>query len=173
MDADQLIQLGRLNRSHGLKGGIKATINEVYVNQFKTLTHIFIQKGEDFLPFFISRIEGWQQNHCIVYFDDIDTREGAESTQHNNIFAIRENIEIIEEVNDLGHWLNTMVTMSNGQILGEVVGITELPQQIILQIETIKGVLPVPITEEFIIDYNSEEKTLVLELPEGYMDIFL
>jgi 16S rRNA processing protein RimM len=54
--------------------------------------------------------------------------------------------------------------------LGEVVEFYELPQGLLLEMRTPKGLVSVPFVEEFVLDVDRESRTIRVALPDGLLE---
>lgn len=75
-----LISIGRLGRTHGLKGELKVVVEEAFEDAFFEAQAVFVEVRGTAIPHFIEYVRGG--GAPIVKFEDVDTIEQAKLLQN-------------------------------------------------------------------------------------------
>lgn len=108
----------------------------------------------------------------LVTFDLIGDRTEAEKWNGRHLMVPVEELSEPDEGEVFAHELVGMQLVDDATeaALGEVVEFYELPQGLLLEMRTPKGLVSVPFVEEFVIDVDRETRTIRVALPDGLME---
>ena len=99
--------------------------------------------------------------------------ESAKVYVNNNVYMPSDCIESMS-VNKLPpNWISFKVIDENYGLIGSVVGFSEeIPKNPLLIIENEGKELMIPLNGDLISSIEMEEKEIITNLPEGYLDLF-
>lgn len=170
MRLENLTPIGTVKRSHGLDGKLKVTIEQFYVKDIPQLTAVVIEKGEDFLPFFIEYAELSSQP-ILLKFESIHSKEEASKLNGKILYAITKELSGVKE-NEFDLIIGMSLYNQDNQRIGVVKDIVEYPNQTLLEIDFNSKELLLPFHEDLILSINVEEKIITVKLPDGLLDIY-
>ena len=77
MTKDNCFELGKITKTHGLKGEVVLWLDVDFPEDYEDLESILLEERGELVPYFMEsyRLSG---NRAIVKFEDIDTFEKAE-----------------------------------------------------------------------------------------------
>ncbi|NBV95729.1 MAG: ribosome maturation factor RimM [Actinobacteria bacterium] len=159
-----LLEIGRIGKAHGIKG--EATV-EAWTddpeNRFAIGTKIKLSNGTDLE---VSSIK-FHSGTWLIGFVGINDRNEIEKLRNQTIFA---EIDITDNAQDEYHLqqlLDCQAKSLNGTFLGKVIGLTKNPGQDLLQVNSGKQTVLVPMVKAIIKEINLSEKTIKLDPPLG------
>lgn len=164
----ELIKIGKALKTHGYKGHLKIAVDAFYMDDFEDMKVIFIEQ----LPYFIVSKDINSDAQAIILLEDITTKEAAHTLQGKAIFAKDDDLtEILEEdpYNDIIGY--TMHDKTHGEI-GKIESILEMPQQYLAQVFKETKEILVPLNDDFVREIDDKKKTVSVDLPEGFLDVF-
>ncbi|MCH2043632.1 MAG: ribosome maturation factor RimM [Saprospiraceae bacterium] len=175
----EYIEIGKIHKAHGLKGELKIRVDDVFIEELGNLEVLFLgkTKGEK-IPYFVESIRGSQD--LILKLEEIDQREDATLLMHQLIFARRTDIQLSDEaieegLSDLVYGYLVAYCMEDLTLgkIGEIVGIEEFPQQemAVIKLYDQEQEVFIPLTEQWIKEIDKLNKKVVMELPEGLLDL--
>jgi 16S rRNA processing protein RimM len=108
----------------------------------------------------------------LVTFDLIGDRTEAEKWNGRHLMVPVEELSEPDEGEVFAHELVGMRLIDDATegALGEVVEFYELPQGLLLEMRTPKGLVSVPFVEEFVLDVDRESRTIRVALPDGLLE---
>jgi 16S rRNA processing protein RimM len=108
----------------------------------------------------------------LVTFDIIGDRTEAEKWNGRHLMVPVEELSEPDDGEVFAHELVGMQLIDDATeaSLGEVVEFYELPQGLLLEMRTPKGLVSVPFVEEFVLDVDRESRTIRVALPDGLLE---
>ncbi len=166
----KLIEIGKIGKSHGLKGALKVKIQEEYLEDFKTVGIVFININGMNIPHFI---ENTQSNYSIIKFEDVDDKESANILYHKSISMQESDIQFYtkKERGQFGLYEGFTIHDENLGIIGIINKIEEYPQQEMAFIDYKNEERMIPLHQDFIIEINEKEQKITMNLPEGLLNL--
>lgn len=169
---DEVFKIGTIGRPHGIKGEVCLHFTD---DIFDTADADYLVCKIDGLlvPFFL---EGWHfkgQDTAILKFEDLNTDNDVKFL-HNAEVYFPKNLADRRD-NRLTSWkMLTGFSVSDTRhgSLGTVSGVDETSANVLLDITTPGGVsLLLPIHPDLVEDFDATGRNLVLNLPDGLLDL--
>ncbi len=165
----ELISIGKILKTHGFKGAVKVFIVPGYMNDLEeTIESVFIEG----LPYFIVDKDINSNDQAILIFDDITSKETAQKLCGKEISVPADQLEQVFEAEHYEEWTGFMIKDKQLGTVGTVTGISELPQQVLLNVIYKDHEVMIPINDAFIVKINKRKKEILVDLPEGFLEIF-
>lgn len=171
----EIIEAGKFNKPHGVKGEISATI-ELDVD-LDCVRCVIIPVDGIYVPFFIENVRPKNGDTFLVTLDGIDNEEKAQYFANRTFYIPATDLPEADEYNDedgfyaadlIGY---TLEDLTAGKI-GSVTDINDSTQNVLFVITTDSGSeVFVPVVDEFIIDIDPDKKLIHTSLPEGIVDL--
>lgn len=169
-----LIRVGRLYKTHGLKGEIKLYPESDDINDILALDTLYIGKSESrAIPYKVQSFRAQEaKGHLflLVKFLEIKSIEEAEPLQNLQVYALQDAVPLAEDEYFIHDILGATALDPEGKVLGTVKDYVELPTYYAFVIE--RPDLPdalVPDVEAFVIEVNPEEQKVILNPIEGLL----
>ena len=162
-------EVGRLNKSFGIKGFIKVIPKSGFKSDLERTGVWFVKKGTDWVPFFVESIEN--DPHFLVKFEDIDSPEKARQITGSPLSLRDKDITHSSAPDDTEfRKLIGFQVINKGKMIGEINRVEEYPQQIMAILTTHASEIMMPLTTEFIKAIDPIDKTMEVELPDGFVE---
>lgn len=168
------VEIGRIRKPHGLGGEIKGDIDERFWEDVAGIDAFFVEiKGEK-TPYFIDYLRG--KGTLIMKFEDINTKEDASLFTSKPLFLRREDISLSEEeISDTGLEFSYLegyeLHVEELGKVGRIQEVEEYPQQEMARVEEGEKMFLVPLRDAWILSVDENKKIVVMDLPEGLLDI--
>jgi len=169
---EDLLRVGVIANTHGLKGEVKVFPTTDEPQRFKTLKEVILDTGKEKLNLTIQSVRFFK-NLVIVKFKEYDNINDIEKYKGKDLFVTRENAIPLEEgeyfIADL---LNLDVYDDTGARLGFLYDIlqTGANDVYVVRNEETKKELLLPAIDECILDINTDEGRITVHLMEGLAD---
>ena len=165
--------LGVITKTFGYKGQVVIYLDTDEPEKYKTLDAVFVQEGEELLPYMIEELTYKGDNQAIVTFSGVDG-ETAKSLVKSELYLplsflppLTGNKFYYHEV--IGF---DVIDKEQGNI-GKCVDFMEISRQPIMYIDFNGKEILIPAVDEIFETVNREEKTITISAPEGLIDIYL
>ena len=167
----ELVPIGYTKKAHGAKGAIRVTIRDEYLATFEEIDVIFLAlKGRN-IPFFIES-KVFETPYRIT-FEDYPTREAIEPLTGKEILVQKNKIIVEEDPDELIYeaYVDYLIVDSTEGEIGTIREIQEFPQQEMAIVFYQNKEILLPLNDYLIESIDEDSKTIVVNLPEGLLDL--
>ena len=169
----QYFKTGKLVAVHGVKGELILKHELGKKTSLKDLKVVFIEdKKDSFFPFFIESTKIKSGNEILIKLESIDSREAAAKISQKEIWFAEEDFKKYAAKSAPASLLGYTI-INNKERLSEILEVVEQPHQILCRIELKSKEVLIPINESFLIKIDHKKKEVVVNLPEGLLEIYL
>lgn len=173
MTTEGYFRIGTILKPKGLKGELHIYVDFESLENIK-FTTIFIEISGRLVPYFVSSIKYLQKNAAYLVLEDVDTIEKA-------LLLVRKHVFLPDKLKpkkkkgeftllDLAGF--TAVDEDEGE-LGEITDVHEYPKQFIATVNYKNREVLFPLNEEIIKSIDVVKGIVLVNLPEGLLDIYL
>lgn len=154
-NTQNFVQIGRINRSHGLGGEIIITFDDDITTEAENLELVYLQNERgDFYPARILSLyaEGKRNNQSFfVQFGHIADRNAAEKLKGQAIWVEAEKAGTLIAASETDLLIDLEVVDEHGRKIGLVTEIMDNPAHPILVVATTSGELLIPYVEHYVL----------------------
>lgn len=173
MKQEEAFYIGYITKTKGLKGEVQLYF-EYDEPELLSLDLVFAEISGKMVPFFVSSYKLHNNSTGNFYFDDVDHIDKAQALVKKKIYLpldkMPDRTDDDFHYNDLKGFIVSDETRGE---LGEIIEINEYPQQFVATILYQNKEVMFPLNEDMILDIDEDEKTMLVDLPEGLLDIYL
>lgn len=168
---EQLLRVGVISSTHGVRGEVKVYPTTSDVNRFKDLKKIVLDTGREYLDLEISGVKFFK-NQVILKFKGIDNINDIEKYKGKDLLVHREDAVPLEEnENYVADLIGLTVVTEDGVTLGELTEVMETGANDVYVIETEDGrELLIPAIRDCILDVDLEEEVMTVHILPGLFD---
>lgn len=177
MPSPEWVIVGRLRKSHGLRGEIIVEpITDAPAEVFSAGRVLFAGDATgDPLPhppeLTVRDARPHMNGLLIVGFDEMTDRDDASRWTNRYLFAPAAELSPPAEGEVYLHELEGMqVILASGELVGTVSNVFELPQGLALDVQRESGTVLIPFNDVFIHEVKRAERTVVISPPPGLLD---
>ena len=160
--------VGRIGRAHGVLG--EATI-EVQSDdpdlRFEVGNKLTLENGKELTI----RSARWHNQILLLAFDGVDDRNEIESLRDELLSADVDLSTLAPGEYHYQQLLGSKVLLTNGELIGEVDEVVKLPGQDLLSVTQLGKQVLIPMVKQFIVSIDIDSKTIVINPPEGLLDV--
>ena len=164
---------GKLVAIHGLKGEfiLKHTLGKK--TSLKDLNAIFIEDRKDsFIPWFIESAKARSANEIVLKLETINTREAAAKLSQKEVWLTEEDFKKHSAKSAPANLLGYTIINAKER-LSEILEVIEQPHQLLCRIELNEKEVLIPLNENFLKKIDHRKKEVIVELPDGLIDVYL
>ena len=171
------MSIGYTKKAFGVKGELKMKIEDKYLEDFFKAEVVFLKIGGKTVPFFLDGVR--VSNSLLAKFEDIDSPEDALPITSKEVFLRERDVikeeerEFVVENEDLEFSIYKGFKIESEEfgLIGEIEEILEYPQQEMALVRFNEKEILIPMNEQLIETVLSEERKLIMNLPEGLLDL--
>lgn len=175
MEKEACYYLGKITRTNGNKGGLSIFLDVDDPQEYQGLDAVFVEIKKQLIPYFIDEIKiHTSKNTALVYFEDLNDVESAAKLANCALYlpiaslpTLTGNKFYFHEVIDF-----LLIDKQFGAI-GKIKEILEYPNQALFQTFYKEKEVLIPINDLFIKKVDREKKEILLDLPEGLIEVYI
>ena len=175
-DERVLLMVGRVIRSHGIRGELKVLPESDNPERLLDLPQVFIGEQESATTAFPVAAARFQQTKkglaVLMTLEGISTRDDADALRKQVVYALQNDLPPLESGEYFLHEIiGSKVETDSGKEVGELKEIMELPAHdiYIVKRQGLPDVM-IPAVPEFIEKVDVDEKLIVIRPIEGLLD---
>ena len=173
MKKDDCFYLGRVAKTHGLKGEVTIKLEADDPLAYLEMKHFFLEINKVLTPFFVEKITP-NGDKFFVSVQDVNTIEQAQNLVGKPVYLPLEMLPKLSGKQFYFHEIVafTVVDTEKGELC-PISEVLEYPTQAILQVMKGKKEILIPILDQVIQKVDRDKKTLYITAPEGLIDMYL
>jgi 16S rRNA processing protein RimM len=174
MQKEDCFYLGKIVKKYSFKGELLVKLDTDDPIIYTKMESVFIDKNKNLIPFFIERSSLHKSTLLRVKFEDIDSEEDADKLLKSELYLP---LEFLPQLTGNKFYYHEIFgfeaeDLSFG-LIGIIKGVNDSTNQAILEIDRNGSEILIPLIDDFIKSVDRAQKKIILEVPEGLIDIYL
>lgn len=179
---ENLLQVGAIATTHGVRGEVKVFPMTDDVNRFKKLKKVLLDTGRDFLELEICQVKFFK-NLVILKFKGIDNINDIEKYKGKGLFVTREYaVKCEKDEYFIADLIGIEVVTDEGALLGELVDVLQTGANDVYVVQVSekspylgrvpgkKKELLLPAIRDCVLDVDMQERRMKVHLMAGLLD---
>lgn len=168
---EDVYQIGKLTKAHGLKGEMNFQFTDDIWDQIES-DYLICEVDGILVPFFLEEYRFRSESTALVKFEDLDSADAVQFLVNSEVFFEKKfQQELDEDEVSLNYFIGFRMVEGDEEI-GTIVAIDDNTENWLFIVERPNGEeVMIPAHEEFIAEIKQEEKTMVMDLPLGLLDL--
>lgn len=168
---DQLFQIGQINKPHGIHGemsfGFTADVFEL-----EKLPFFIFEIDGIFVPFSVSDYRLKTASTGILSLEGVTSDEDARTFSGLQIYIQKEYLDVVEDTDiELEYFVGFQLEEIEKGLIGVISEVDRTTDNALFVIQKDDDELLIPVSEEYIREIDHENKIIVVELPEGLLEL--
>lgn len=168
---DDMLRIGVIANTHGIKGEVKVFPTTDDINRYKQLKEVILDTGKEHKKLEIENIRFFKQM-VIVKFKGIDTINDIEKYKGKDILVTREQAIPLEEdeyfIYDI---IGAAVITEEGREIGTLEEVLQTGANDVFVVKSLEGKeLLFPVIKDCVLDINIEEKKVTIHVMKGLLE---
>lgn len=168
----QYNSIGKLVATYGVKGEIILSHQLGQKTNLEGLQTLFIEnKKDELLPYFIESARAKSESEVYLKIEGFDTKEKASKLLQKTVWLTDEDFRTYaDETAPIAFLGFHIIDQEND--LGEILEVIEQPHQVLCRIDLNGKEALIPVHQDSLLEIDTEERKIYVELPEGLLDIY-
>lgn len=163
--------LGYISKKHGTKGEVNAFLDVDNPLEYSKMESVFVELHNELIPFFIDHILV-RTNLCIVQFSDTNASQAEELIGKKLYLPLSSLPPLTGNKFYFHEVIGFEVVDTQLGSIGQIEQVLD-HRQPLLQISFQEKEILIPVVDEIILLVDREKKQVVVNTPEGLVDIYL
>ena len=174
MTKEECFYLGKIVGKYSFKGELLIKLDTDEPEIYEKLESVFVEMNKNLVPFFIEKSSLHKSELLRVRFEDVDDEETADELLKCDVYLPLEFLPKLE--NDQFYYHEIIGFTVNDIHFGKVgilKGVNDRTPQTLLEIDRDGKEILVPLNDQFFKELDKAKKTIILECPDGLIEMFL
>lgn len=171
---EDIYEIGKFQKTHALKGELNIIL-DIDPDYFIEGNPLIVETAGIFVPFYVESIRPKGHTSYLMKLSGIDSEEEASAFVNQPVFMLQKDKEdwLDEDEEELDALIGYMIIdAASKEIIGKIEKIEDSTENILWIVEDKYGEeIFLPATEEFIVTINDEIKEIMVNLPDGLLDL--
>ena len=173
MTKEDCYLVGKLTKTHGLKGEMAIWLDVDYPEEYEDLESILVEMKGELIPYFVEEIQ-IRANKSIIKFEDVDSIEAAQKLINCDLYLPNENLEELDEDQFYYHEIIGFDIIDDTQgKLGKVTAVYTAEAQDLIAMSYLNQEILIPVSDGIVKTIDREKKELYTNLPVGLIEVYL
>lgn len=164
---EEISPIGIFGKTHGIKGEINLELNIDF--DLENTPYIIVDIDGIFVPFFIEDYRYKSDTMALVLFEDINTEEQVRPFFGKKAYVKKDALG--EDENDemsINYYVGFTMLTPQRVVIGQIVEIDDSTANVLFVLDN-DTLVPVGAIE--VLDLDTDNHTMIVEIPEGLLDI--
>ncbi|NNM09979.1 MAG: 16S rRNA processing protein RimM [Flavobacteriaceae bacterium] len=166
--------VGKIVKKYSFKGELLVKLDTDEPKQFLKMESVFVEKHKNLIPFFIESVSLHKSSLLRIKFEEVSTEADAETLLGSELYLP---LDLLPELSGNQFYYHEIigfkiVDTSFGEV-GTITGVNDSTAQALFEIDREGVEILIPVSDEIIKEVDRTTKTILIEAPEGLIDIYL
>ncbi|SFN10970.1 16S rRNA processing protein RimM [Paenimyroides ummariense] len=166
--------LGKIAKKYSFKGEVLVYLDTDEPELYTELESMFVEINGHLVPFFIEKSSIHREKFLRTQFEDMDSEEDADTIVGKDVYLP---LTMLPKLEGNKFYYHEVVGFDAiDQRLGNfgtILRISDNGVQALFEVQKDDAVILIPLIDEFIIEVNRENKSILFNTPEGLIDLYL
>lgn len=173
---EEVFRIGIITHQHGLRGEVEMSFTDDCFDTGKS-DYLVLDMDGIFVPFFWEEYRFKNHDTIILKIEDVNDEAQARHLAGHAVYYPKKHVAVSEtdEPPTLSSYkalTGFSVNDADGRLLGEVAGVDDSSQNILLSLRRPDGSETlIPFHNDFLLHFDLHERTLQLSLPDGLLSL--
>lgn len=166
--------LGKIAKKFSFKGEVLVYLDTDEPEMYTELESMFVETNGHLVPFFIERSSIHREKFLRTKFEDMESEEEADTIVGKDVYLPLTMLPTLEGNKFYYHEVVGFDAIDQrlGNF-GTVLRILDNGVQALFEVQKDEAIILIPLIDEFIIEVNRENKSILFNTPEGLIDLYL
>lgn len=174
MQKKDCFYLGTIVRKHSFKGEVIIKLDTDEPELYEHMDALFVGLGNSLVPFFIERSSFQKAEQLRVKFEDVNTEQEADAILKSDVYLP---LELLPKLTGNQFYFHEVIGFKvvdtrHGEV-GIIEGINDHSAQVLFEIKNGDRHILIPLIDDFIKKVDRKNKTILVETPEGLIEMYL
>jgi 16S rRNA processing protein RimM len=166
--------VGKIVKKYSFKGELLVKLDTDQPKQFLEMESVFVEKNKNLIPFFIESLSLHKSALLRVKFEEINTETEAMALLGSELYLP---LDLLPKLSGNKFYYHEIVGYKAEDVnfgpLGIIKGVNDATAQHLFEIDHNGKEVLIPVNDDIIINVDRGTKTILLEAPEGLIELYI
>ncbi|WP_338732685.1 ribosome maturation factor RimM [Mangrovimonas cancribranchiae] len=174
MKKEDCFFLGKIVKKYSFKGELLIKLDTDEPEIYENLDAMFLEVRGNLIPFFVEHAQLHKSDLLRVRFEDVNNETDADALLKSDVYLPLELLPKLEDDKFYYHEIiGFTITDTNFGNVGTITSINDSTAQALFVIDRNGVEILIPMNDEFIKQVDKPNKTILVETPEGLIDLYI
>ena len=174
MRKEDCFYLGKIAKKFSFKGEVLVYLDTDEPELYENMESVFVEFNKNLVPFFIENSSLHKNDFLRVQFEDVDSEEEADSILNCDVYLPLSMLPKLEGNKFYFHEvIGFEIEDKRLGVFGKIVSINDSSAQPLFEVVNGTVEILVPMIDQFLVKIDRENKKVVMDLPEGLVEMYL
>ncbi|AEK23951.1 ribosome maturation factor RimM [Capnocytophaga canimorsus] len=166
--------IGTIVSKFSFKGEVLVKLDSDDPEIYENMESVFIALGGKPVPFFIEKCSLHKSDLLRIKFEDVSSEADAEALMKHKLYLP---LSFLPKLSGNQFYFHEVIGFTVKDVhygeVGTIVGVNDTTSQALFEIERDGKQILIPMNDDFLVEVNRKNKTIVVQTPEGLIDLYL
>ena len=174
MRKEDCFYLGKIAKKFSFKGEVLVYLDTDEPELYENMESVFVEFNKNLVPYFIENSSLHKNDFLRVQFEDVDSEEEADSILNCAVYLPLSMLPKLEGNKFYFHEvIGFEIEDKRLGVFGKIVSINDSSAQPLFEVVNGTVEILVPMIDQFLVKIDRENKKVVMDLPEGLVEMYL
>ena len=174
MRKEDCFYLGKIAKKFSFKGEVLIYLDTDEPELYENMESIFVEFNKNLIPFFIENSSFHKNDFLRVKFEDVDNEEQADEIIGSEVYLP---ISMLPKLEGNKFYFHEVIGFEIEDhrlgVFGKIVSINDTSAQPLFEVINGNVEILVPMIDQFLVKIDRENKKVIMDLPEGLVEMYL
>ena len=174
MRKEDCFYLGKIAKKFSFKGEVLVYLDTDEPELYENMESVFVEFNKNLVPFFIENSSLHKNDFLRVQFEDVDTEEEADSILNCDVYLP---LSMLPKLSGNKFYFHEVIGFEIEDkrlgVFGKIVSINDTTAQPLFEVLNGEVEMLIPMIDHFLVEIDRENKKVVMDLPEGLVEMYL
>jgi 16S rRNA processing protein RimM len=166
--------LGKIAKKFSFKGEVLIYLDTDEPELYENMESVFVEFNKNLVPFFIENSSLHKNDFLRVQFEDVDSEEEADSIIGCEVYLP---LSMLPKLTGNKFYFHEVIGFEIEDkrlgVFGKIVSINDSTAQPLFEVVNGEVEMLIPMVDHFLVKIDRENKKVVMDLPEGLVEMYL
>jgi 16S rRNA processing protein RimM len=174
MRKEDCFYLGKIAKKFSFKGEVLAYLDTDEPELYENLESVFVECNKHLVPFFIENASFHKNDFLRIRFEDVTTEEEAEALLGNDLYLP---LSMLPKLTGNKFYFHEVIGFEVEDqrlgVVGKIQSVNDSTAQPLFEVLHNGVEILIPMIDHFLVKIDRENKKVVMNLPEGLIEMYL
>ncbi|MEG1239263.1 MAG: ribosome maturation factor RimM [Flavobacterium sp.] len=174
MRKEECFYLGKIAKKFSFKGEVLAYLDTDEPELYENLESVFVEHNKHLVPFFIETSSLHKNDFLRIRFEDVNTEEDADALIGNPIYLP---LTMLPKLSGNKFYFHEVIGFEIEDqrlgVFGKIAAVNDTTAQPLFEVLNGEVEMLIPMIDQFLVKIDRENKKVIMNLPEGLVEMYL
>lgn len=174
MRKEECFYLGKIAKKFSFKGELLAYLDTDEPELYEKMESVFVELNKNLVPFFIENSSLHKNDFLRIKFEDVNTEEDTDELIGRELYLPLSFLPKLEGNQFYYHEvIGFEIEDQRLGMVGKIVSVNDSTAQPLFEVLNGEVEMLIPMIDQFLVKVDRENKKVIMNLPEGLVEMYL